>query len=76
VATFLSFELPLKSSNQEPWSGVIKQSRISVVLRAATGDCDPVYGGCRCGLPYFLVSHKKVAQSWRIFATVTGSPGV
>ena len=26
---------------------------ISAVLRAATGDCDPVYGGCRCGLPYY-----------------------
>ena len=25
---------------------------ISAVLRAATGDCDPVYGGCRCVTPY------------------------
>ena len=48
---------------------------MSVVLRAATGDCDPVYGGCRCGLPYFLVFYKKVTQSQRIFATVTGSLG-
>ena len=25
---------------------------ISTVLRAAIGDCDPVYGRCRCGIPY------------------------
>jgi len=49
---------------------------ISAILRAATGDCDPVYGGYRCGLLYFLVFYKKVMQSRRIFATVTGSPVV
>ena len=39
---------------------------ISTVLRAATGDCDPVYGGCRCGLPYYSV---KVTQSrWSLAA--------
>ena len=36
---------------------------ISTVLRAATGDCDPVYGRCRCGVPYY----QKVTQSRRIF---------
>ena len=49
---------------------------ISAVLRAATGDCDPVYGGCRCGLPYYYVYYQKVTQSRWIFATVTGSPVV
>ena len=26
---------------------------ISTVLRAVTGDCNPIYGGCRCGLSIF-----------------------
>ena len=46
---------------------------ISTVLRAATGNCDPVYGGCRCGLPYYSVYYQKVTQ---ILATVTESPAV
>ena len=45
---------------------------ISTVLRAATGNCDPVYGGCRCGLPYYSIYYQKVTQSRWIFATVTG----
>ena len=43
---------------------------------SATGDCDPVYGGCRRGLPYYSIYYQKVAQSLWIFATVTGSPAV
>ena len=34
---------------------------ISTVLRAATGNCDPVYSGCRCGLPYYSVYYKSHA---------------
>ena len=40
-----------------PRQGVV--TPISTVLRAATGDCDPVYGGCRCGLPYYSVYYQK-----------------
>ena len=49
---------------------------ISAVLRAVTGDCDPIYGGCRCGLPYYSVYYQKITQSRWIFTTVTGSPAV
>ena len=34
---------------------------ISTALRVVTGDYDPVYGGCRCGLPYSI---KKGTQSY------------
>ena len=47
---------------------------ICAVRRATTGDCDPVYGGCRCGLLYFLYSTKKSHTVTADFATVTGSP--
>ena len=50
---------------------------ISTVLRAATGDCDPVYGGCSCGMDvaYYITPHTtRVMQSQWHFATVTGSP--
>lgn len=42
---------------------------ISTALRAMTGDYDPVYGGCRCGLPYSI---KKGTQSYQI----SGSPAL
>ena len=61
-------------SNTFTIQGVV--TSISTVLRAATGDCDPVYGGCRRGLPYYSVYYQKVMQSWLFFATVTGSPAV
>ena len=38
----------------------VERSAISTVLRAVTGDCDPVYGGCRCGLPYYSIYYHAV----------------
>jgi len=32
---------------------------ISTILWDATGDCYPIYGGCRCGLPYFPIFYKE-----------------
>ena len=48
------------------------------VLRAATGDSDLVYGGCRCGLPYYSVYmyYQKVTVTVDFFAPVTGPPAV
>jgi len=45
---------------------------IGTVLRAVTGDCDPIYGRCRCGLPYCL---QKVTSHGRLLpqSLVTGS---
>ena len=48
----------LRSVNKQ---GVV--TPICTILRAATGDCDPVYGRCRCGLPYYFVYYQKVTQS-------------
>ena len=36
---------------------------ISTVLRAVTGDCDLVYSGCRCGLPYYSLYTTKKSHS-------------
>jgi len=41
---------------------------ISTALRAVTKDCDPVYGGCRCGLLYFPYWKKKSHSHSRSFA--------
>ena len=49
---------------------------ISTVLRAVTRHSDPVYGGCRCGLPYFPIFYKRVTQIYSRFCHsywVTGS---
>jgi len=32
---------------------ILQQEVVTLVLRSATRDCDPVYSRCRCGLPYF-----------------------
>ena len=46
---------------------------ISTVLRAATGDCDPVYGGCRCGLLYYSIKSQAVTVDFCNGHRVTGS---
>lgn len=35
---------------------------IGTMLRATTGDCDPICSGCRCGIPYFPVFYNKFMQ--------------
>jgi len=44
----------------------------SALLGAATRDCEPIYGGCKFGLPYFPIFYKKVTQSRRIFPQSLG----
>ena len=49
---------------------------ISTVLWDATGNCYPIYGGCRCGLPYFQIFYKErriVAMDFCCGHWVTGS---
>ena len=49
---------------------------VTPISTAATDDCDPVYGGCRCGLPYYSIYYQKVTQSRWIFCDghrITGS---
>jgi len=53
--------------------------RGGTILGVATGDCDPIYGGCGCGFIYSPIDYKKKKKnmhSRQIFATVTGSPAV
>ena len=39
-------------------------SPISIILRAVTEDCDPIYVWCRCGLLYFPEFYKEVSLSY------------